>query len=175
MITVVNSEYRVSETHGKYRLFHFCGLAGEEPEGTYGGAAVANGSVYYEIDTGESLVYDEEGGSWESAAGLGAQALRAALDAGSVAEAAALHSLPAGAMCRFLGGDAPDGWLPLDGRVLAVSEYPELAAYIEDALGASNYYGGDGVETFALPVADAQGNLSAAGGGTGEEGQEVQE
>lgn len=40
---------------------------------------------------------------------------------------------------------APDYWLPCDGRILQISEYMPLFALI------GNTYGGDGVNTFALP------------------------
>lgn len=39
----------------------------------------------------------------------------------------------------------PVGWAEADGAVLPIANYPDLFAVIE------NYYGGDGVTTFALP------------------------
>ncbi len=41
-------------------------------------------------------------------------------------------------------------WLPCDGRLLAVAEYPELAALV------GNRFGGDGVLEFALPMIASQ-------------------
>ena len=47
---------------------------------------------------------------------------------------------------RMFGGDfAPRGWARCDGRLLAIAEHAPLYSL----LGTS--YGGDGVETFALP------------------------
>lgn len=73
VVSVIRSEYRVSEAHGKYRLFHFCGLDAEKPAGSYEGVAVANGSVYYGIDTGAAYCYDEAGREWhpQAAGGTG--------------------------------------------------------------------------------------------------------
>ena len=44
-----------------------------------------------------------------------------------------------------VSGEAPTGFLPTDGRLLSINEYPTLY-YV---LGTT--YGGDGVQTFALP------------------------
>lgn len=41
--------------------------------------------------------------------------------------------------------------LPCDGRELKIVDYPELADSFEKYLGKKNYYGGDGITTFALP------------------------
>lgn len=45
----------------------------------------------------------------------------------------------------FAGDKAPEGWLLCDGSVFPVSEYSGLAYLLQ------NTYGGDGVETFAVP------------------------
>ncbi|OJV18042.1 MAG: hypothetical protein BGO21_14610 [Dyadobacter sp. 50-39] len=45
----------------------------------------------------------------------------------------------------FAGDKAPNGWLLCDGSVLRVSEYDALASLLQ------NTYGGDGVDTFAVP------------------------
>jgi microcystin-dependent protein len=45
----------------------------------------------------------------------------------------------------YAGTNAPNGWLPCDGRLLQVSNASDLFSVI------SNYYGGDGISTFALP------------------------
>lgn len=54
-----------------------------------------------------------------------------------------------GEIRTFAGNFAPVGWLPCDGRLLSISEYDTLYALI------GTTYGGDGVNTFALP--DLQG------------------
>ncbi|WP_431484195.1 phage tail protein [Pseudomonas solani] len=45
----------------------------------------------------------------------------------------------------FAGAAAPAGWLLCEGQVLSTTEHPELFAVI------GNVYGGDGIDTFALP------------------------
>ena len=39
----------------------------------------------------------------------------------------------------------PVNWLPADGRLMKIEQYPALYALL------GNYYGGDGINTFALP------------------------
>lgn len=85
--------------------------------------------------------------------GMGVLAAPTSLLASPVAEGAA--PLPASAlvggeeyigMVQLLTNAAmPQGWLPCDGRELAISQYPALFA----VLGA--VYGGNGRTTFALP------------------------
>jgi hypothetical protein len=43
------------------------------------------------------------------------------------------------------------GWLYADGSVYNIADYPQLAAHYASHHGASNFYGGDGVTTFAVP------------------------
>ncbi len=50
-----------------------------------------------------------------------------------------------GEVLTVAGTFAPQGTLPCDGRLLAVASYPTLSAVI------GNRFGGDGVNTFALP------------------------
>jgi microcystin-dependent protein len=70
---------------------------------------------------------------------------------------------PIGAMTDFAGFAAPTGWLLCDGTVYQVADYPRLFAII------GNFYGGDGVSTFAVP--DARGRSTAgAGATTGDQG-----
>jgi microcystin-dependent protein len=45
----------------------------------------------------------------------------------------------------FAGGPAPGDWSPCNGQLLQVSDYPALFGVL------SNFYGGDGIATFALP------------------------
>jgi microcystin-dependent protein len=57
---------------------------------------------------------------------------------------------------RMFGGDfAPRGWARCDGQLLRIAEYAPLFSLI----GTS--YGGDGVETFALPSISARLPLHA--------------
>lgn len=57
-----------------------------------------------------------------------------------------------GDVSLFAFNKSPKDWLPCDGKVLKISDYPVLAAVI------GNAYGGDGQTTFAVP------NLAAVGG-----------
>ena len=50
-----------------------------------------------------------------------------------------------GDVSLFAFNKSPKDWLPCDGKVLKISDYPVLAAVI------GNAYGGDGQTTFALP------------------------
>lgn len=50
-----------------------------------------------------------------------------------------------GEIQMYAGTNLPGGWLPCDGRLMLVAGFPSLFGVI------SNWYGGDGVNTFALP------------------------
>jgi hypothetical protein len=50
-----------------------------------------------------------------------------------------------GSICTFAGQYAPEGYMDCDGRMLSTKEYPALCSII------GRTYGGDGVNTFALP------------------------
>lgn len=51
----------------------------------------------------------------------------------------------------FMGNTAPRHYLICDGTVYKIADYQELADHIKDKFGSYNYWGGDGVETFAVP------------------------
>lgn len=46
---------------------------------------------------------------------------------------------------------APQGWLRCEGQEVNIADYPELATFYASQHGASNYWGGDGITTFAVP------------------------
>lgn len=59
---------------------------------------------------------------------------------------------PTGTVITYMSGtSAPKGYLACDGTVYNVSDYPDLAESIRSGFGSYNYYGGDGVTTFAVP------------------------
>jgi len=60
-------------------------------------------------------------------------------------------ALPVGAIITMSGNLAPTGYLPCDGTVYNIADYPNLANYYENAQGSKNFYGGDGTTTFAVP------------------------
>lgn len=67
MITIIRSD---AQTGGE--LFTFAGLsADEKPVTSYNGTMISNGSVFIEIDTGKSYMYDAEGEVWSEQAGGG--------------------------------------------------------------------------------------------------------
>lgn len=63
---------------------------------------------------------------------------------------------PVGTVISYMGKIPPEGYLACDGKVYNLSLYPELANHIKDNFGKVNFFGGDGVNTFATP--DLNGN-----------------
>lgn len=57
---------------------------------------------------------------------------------------------------------APQGWLRCEGQEVNIADYPELATFYASQHGASNYWGGDGVTTFAVP--DLRGEFPRGAG-----------
>jgi len=58
---------------------------------------------------------------------------------------------PIGTINFFDASVAPQGWLACDGSVVNIADYPDLATYYASVHGSSNFYGGDGTTTFAVP------------------------
>ncbi len=59
---------------------------------------------------------------------------------------------PVGTVISYMGSvTPPDGYLSCDGTIYNISEYPTLAEQFKDGFGKYNYYGGDGITTFAVP------------------------
>ena len=65
-----------------------------------------------------------------------------------------LPVVPTGMVAPFAGADAPEGWLPCDGREVSRTDYAALFAVLGTVHGA-----GDGATTFALP--DLRGRVAA--------------
>ncbi len=78
-------------------------------------------------------------------------------------------ALPVGAIITMSGNLAPTGYLPCDGTIYNIEDYPNLANYYENAQGSKNFYGGDGVTTFAVP--DFRGEFLRGAGANGHENQ----
>ena len=57
---------------------------------------------------------------------------------------------PVGTVISVMGKTAPANYLPCDGRVVNISDYPELADYFKEQFGSANYFGGDGTTTFGI-------------------------
>ena len=66
-------------------------------------------------------------------------------DADGAAATAGAVSHFIGEIRLFAGDSVPDGWLPCDGRPLAVDEHDTLYSLL------GNWFGGDGIHEFALP------------------------
>lgn len=60
-------------------------------------------------------------------------------------------TVPIGTLISFMGTTAPTGYLICDGSQYSISDYPYLARHFADDFGKSNYFGGDGESTFAVP------------------------
>jgi len=58
---------------------------------------------------------------------------------------------PIGTINPYMGTVAPIGWLACDGTVYNISDYSDLATHIASQFGSTNFFGGDGTTTFAVP------------------------
>ncbi len=58
---------------------------------------------------------------------------------------------PVGTVISVMGKRAPLNYLVCDGTVYNIKDYPELAAYFAGQFEVSNFFGGDGETTFAVP------------------------
>jgi len=58
---------------------------------------------------------------------------------------------PIGTEITQFGTISPQGFLKCDGTVYNISDYPDLATYFASQFGSVNYFGGDGLTTFAVP------------------------
>ncbi len=62
-----------------------------------------------------------------------------------------IEDTPVGSIISFMGNTPPKHYLACDGAEYDVCDYAELAQHFIDAFGSVNYFGGDGVDTFAVP------------------------
>lgn len=58
---------------------------------------------------------------------------------------------PVGTIISYMGINAPTGYLKCDGTIYNISQYPELANHFKSNFGKTNYFGGNGSSTFAVP------------------------
>lgn len=58
---------------------------------------------------------------------------------------------PVGHILSYMGITAPEHYLACDGTVYNISDYPELANHFDREFGSSNFFGGNGTTTFAVP------------------------
>ena len=94
MITIVSStpspSIIIDGVARSRELFRFTGLASDtKPVTEYNGVLIRNGSIFIEIDTGKSYLYDEEGGKWIARSGTtGRQASSGSMDLSAALDAA---------------------------------------------------------------------------------------
>lgn len=84
---------------------------------------------------------------------------------GSVGDRPFIESCPIGTIIPHMGIEAPNGYLACDGSEYNIADYEELALHFETNFGSSNYFGGDGETTFAVP--DLSGEFLRSTGGNG--------
>lgn len=58
---------------------------------------------------------------------------------------------PVGNIISYMGTTPPENYLFCDGTEYQISDYPDLAQHFIDDFGVVNYFGGDGMNTFAVP------------------------
>ena len=69
----------------------------------------------------------------------------------SVNDKDGIEDTPVGHIISFMGKTAPKHYLICDGKIYNITDYPKLAEFIEKEFGVVNYFGGDGITTFAVP------------------------
>ena len=58
---------------------------------------------------------------------------------------------PVGTVITVMGTTPPEHYVECNGQELLINSYLTLAGYFNDQFGASNYFGGNGTSTFAVP------------------------
>lgn len=59
--------------------------------------------------------------------------------------------VPIGTIIAFMGNTPPENYLACDGNTYRIADYRPVANFINLQFGSFNYFGGDGVDTFAVP------------------------
>ena len=77
--------------------------------------------------------------------------------------------MPVGTIISYMGNNAPDGYLKCDGTEYKINDYKNLAEQIKKEFGSYNYFGGDGITTFA--VSNLQGEFLRGTGTNSHEDQ----
>lgn len=68
-----------------------------------------------------------------------------------VDETYGIQDTPIGHILTHMGNNAPKHYLKCDGTVYNIGTYPYLEEHFKKEFGKVNYFGGDGVNTFAVP------------------------
>lgn len=61
------------------------------------------------------------------------------------------NECPVGTVIAYMGKTPPSHYLTCDGTIYTISVYKELADFIKAEYGSYNFFGGDGITTFAVP------------------------
>ena len=72
----------------------------------------------------------------------------------SVNQKDGIEDTPVGHIMSFIGKTVPKHYLICDGTAYNISDYPVLAEFIKKEFGIVNYFGGDGITTFSVPIYD---------------------
>lgn len=62
-----------------------------------------------------------------------------------------LEETPVGNIITYMGNNAPAHYLTCDGSIYNIADYQELTRHFIKEFGSINYFGGDGITTFAVP------------------------
>ncbi len=62
-----------------------------------------------------------------------------------------IQDAPVGHIINYMGTTAPQHYLACDGQTYNIVDYPDLVAHFIKEFGQANEFGGDGVNTFAVP------------------------
>lgn len=62
-----------------------------------------------------------------------------------------IQDAPVGHIINYMGTTAPQHYLVCDGSEYNISDYPDLVAHFIKEFGQANEFGGDGINTFAVP------------------------
>ncbi len=62
-----------------------------------------------------------------------------------------IEDAPVGHILSFMGITPPAHYITCNGDIYNIVDYPYLSQHIKDQFGTFNYFGGDGINTFAVP------------------------
>ena len=62
-----------------------------------------------------------------------------------------IEDTPVGHIIPYMGNNAPAHYLVCDGTEYNIADYPYLVQHFQDEFGSSNFFGGNGTTTFAVP------------------------
>ena len=80
-----------------------------------------------------------------------------------------VNDTPVGTIIAHMGNSAPLNYLVCDGTEYNIEEYKELSDFFKEQFGSYNYFGGDGITTFAVP--DLRGEFLRGTGTNSHENQ----